>query len=364
MSRRRPRLRGRRAGKAQAFATHRWNSLAPFHRHRRCCQRSVIEPAELGPLLVVGSPPTSPPTSPPPRPARPLPGRSGRAAPSLVTARLCPSIVHANRASRITAMPDGAKDVGQSGAGSCRSSLQMPGGLGRPRRYLPLPLRDSVANGTTSSHGCIADTHGCPETTRILQGASELRTKRWSSVPRTHACTHAHFARRRRGPRFFRHVRTTCGRRIDERSHGGSPHLYFSLSLSLSLVPSLFNIRIAFYTLTLSLSRSLAPIRSHYPIVRSYFERAIHEESNVELALVRTNRGDRTRRGKRAHRTRRRERDGSDDLEPHPRKNVVSRERRPAERTSRAGRWESRRWRRGARVPTARRREDAVVVCR
>jgi len=83
MPRRRRRLRRRRAGKARA--THRWNSLAPFHRHRRCCQSSVIEP-ELGPLLVLGSPSSSPTSPAPPRP-----GPSGRAVLPLVTARLCQS---------------------------------------------------------------------------------------------------------------------------------------------------------------------------------------------------------------------------------------------------------------------------------
>jgi len=141
-------------------------------------------------------------------------------------------IVHANRASRITAMPDGAKDVGQSGAG-CRSSLQMQvfADLGATFLFrFATPLR-TVPRRTTVS----PILGGCPETVRVLQGASELRTKRSSSVPRTHACTHAHFARRRRSPRFF----AAFARPVEGESMNVArrlaPLIFFSLSLSLSL---------------------------------------------------------------------------------------------------------------------------------
>lgn len=61
---------------------------------------------------------------------------------------------------------------------------------------------------------------------------------------------------------------------------------------------------------------------------------------------------------RRGRQVRRRKGRRSDDLEPHPRKDVVSREGRPGGRV--AGKWERRRWRRTDR-PT-RRQEDAVVA--
>lgn len=62
--------------------------------------------------------------------------------------------------------------------------------------------------------------------------------------------------------------------------------------------------------------------------------------------------------GRRGLGYRRRQRRRPDDLEPHPRKDVVSREGRPGGRV--AGKWERRRWRRTDR-PT-RRQEDAVIA--